>query len=358
MTQTTTNSVPQAVLRLPNPRGHVLNFASSYKVIYDALAQRDDFSIDDGVVALIERRMVSSSGAVGTEALRRSTRKDRTRDPLFNQFKMFSELYRLLGWLHATTKKSRFRCTALGRYVAAYERDQSIKRGLVEESLVGIVMPNVHSRNIGVRNLRPFAKLLELMLLLDGEISRDEMILGIYTIADDQPATVVGERAKLIHRLRQGGDHSAVAGLLAQAARGRQVNSLWNYTRFMIGAITGVGWAAEETRRQPYSRRVKFFKLTAHGREVAEHVVRRTDLRQTDVAARPVEVRAALCEIGHIGLLARAGVAVTSEHDELARDAFAALPGDLRGKLPADYREVEFSPYQQADGDALRLAES
>ena len=51
-----------------------------------------DFTIDDGVAALIRRRMLSSSGAVSGEALRRSTRADRSRDPVFNRVKFLGAL--------------------------------------------------------------------------------------------------------------------------------------------------------------------------------------------------------------------------------------------------------------------------
>src|SRR5581483_8646684 len=184
MTSAMSLSVPQAVLRLPNPKGDILNFVDAFAALYGAFGVGREFSIDDAVEVLIERRMLSSSGAVGEEALRRSTRDDRSRDPLFNQFKMFSELYRLLGWLHITTARSRFVCTVLGQYVAEYEHEE--RRRLVEESLLGLALPNPHSENFGVTNARPFATLAKTMHALDDVLSRDEMIVSVYTLPDDQ----------------------------------------------------------------------------------------------------------------------------------------------------------------------------
>jgi hypothetical protein len=349
-------SLPQAVLRLPNPKGDIDSLVSAYGVLYADLSGREDFDIDDGVATLIANRMLSSSGAVGQEALRRSTREDRSRDPLFNQFKMFSELYRLLGWLHSTSSRARFTCTSFGRYIAEYDGD--VRRGLVEEALVGIALPNAHSENLGVENLRPFGRLLELMLAADGELTRDEMIIGVYTIADDQVAKIVESRAQLIRKLRRDGSYANVDALLVQAANGRQVNTLHNYTRFMIGAINGVRWTVEDRRDTPYDCSVKFFRLTAHGRAKAEAVAERTDVRQSHLEDFGVDVRAAMCVVGQIGLLVRAGVALDEPHELALREALASLPAPLRASLPSDYAAIEFSPYQQADAAALRLVEA
>lgn len=349
-------SLPQAVLRLPNPKGDIDSLVSAYGVLYAGLSDREDFDIDDGVATLIANRLLSSSGAVGQEALRRSTRKDRSRDPLFNQFKMFSELYRLLGWLHSTSSKARFTCTPFGRYIAEYDGD--VRRGLVEEAIVGIALPSPHSDNLGVENLRPFGRLLELMLAVDGELTRDEMIIGIYTIADDQEARVVESRAKLIRELRKDGSYANVDALLEEAANERQVNTLHNYTRFMIGAINGMRWTMEDRRATPYDRQVKFFRLTEHGTVKAEAVAKRADLRQSHLEGFGVDVRAAMCVAGQIGLLARAGVALDESHELVARQALSSLPAALRASLPGDYRAIEFSPYQQADAAALRAAEA
>lgn len=240
MTTSQPMSVPLAVLRLPNPKGDIANFAEAFGALFGAFGLAAEFSIDDAVEVLIERRMLSSSGAVGDEALRRSTRDDRSRDPLFNQFKMFSELYRLLGWLHVWDARSRFVCTQLGRYVAEYRHHG--RNRLTEESMIGIALPNPHSENFGVTNARPFATLLKTMRALDGMLSRDELIVSVYTLSDDLDQTAVAQRLGLMTSARREGRYDVVSKLLEQAAGARQVNTLHNYTRFMIGAMRRLGW--------------------------------------------------------------------------------------------------------------------
>lgn len=352
-----TRTIDLAVLRLPNPKGNIDSFVAAYVALHAELSGHDDFNIDDGVAALIRRRMLSSSGAVGEEALRRSTRDDRSRDPLFNQVKMFSELYRLLGWLHSTSSKARFRCTQLGKYVALYDGD--VRRALVEESLIGITLPSQHSENLGVVNQRPFALLLMLMSSLDDELTRDELILALYTIADDLRPGVTERRIALIRELRRERKYSNVMSLLQQAAGRRQVNTLQNYTRFMIGSMRRLGWTVTDRRLGPYNRSLVFDRLTPRGAQLAASVSGRTDIRTPHLTGASTDSRVKLCVAGFFGMLARAGVALEPEHRAAAHDALESARADVAALATSGrFEDLQFSPYQQADAAALKRAET
>lgn len=347
-------SVPLAVLRLPNPKGDIANFTDAFRELYRAFGLATEFSIDDAVEVLIERRMLSSTGAIGDEALRRSTRDDRSRDPLFNQFKMFSELYRLLGWLHVRDARSRFICTQLGRYVVEYRRDG--RNRLVEESMIGIALPNPHSENFGVTNARPFATLLKTIRVLDGLISRDELIVSVYTLSDDLDQTAVGQRLGLIMNARGEGTYDVLSNLLEQAAGVRQVNTLHNYTRFMIGAMRRLGWTESQRRRDIYDRGVVVDVLTGYGQQVAERVATLVDIRSSHLAGSPVDVRAAVCVAGHYGMLERAGIALDASDVTAAEGAVRTAHSVLKPLGVASFRDMLFSPFQQADAEALTAA--
>ena len=103
------------MLRIPNPGSDLDSFVAIFKDLYDILGEMDDISLDDMTQALISRNQVTSQGAAGEEALRRSTRADRSRDPLYNQLKMYAECYRMLGWIHPNSKKLLFNFTLLGQ---------------------------------------------------------------------------------------------------------------------------------------------------------------------------------------------------------------------------------------------------
>jgi hypothetical protein len=67
---------------------------------------------------MTEHFQASSLGAVGATARSRSTEIDRSRDPLYNQLKMYSEVYRMLGWLRPAGRRLEFTTTILGDQVA------------------------------------------------------------------------------------------------------------------------------------------------------------------------------------------------------------------------------------------------
>ena len=102
------------MLRFPNPSSDIPRLVSSYRLIHTKTP--DGASLDHHFMTkvMIEDGQASSRGAVGVEALRRSTEKDLTRDPLYNQLKMYSELYRMFGWLRPTHMRSDFKHTPLG----------------------------------------------------------------------------------------------------------------------------------------------------------------------------------------------------------------------------------------------------
>jgi hypothetical protein len=68
------------MLRFPNPGSDISAFVRTYQSLFMALNQQPGFSLDDISKALIESNLATSSGHIGQEALKRSTRPDRTLD--------------------------------------------------------------------------------------------------------------------------------------------------------------------------------------------------------------------------------------------------------------------------------------
>ena len=161
--------------RFPNPGSTIDYFVAVYNAAFKHLDARV-FNLDDMVAATVEENLATSSGYTGAEAIARSTRLDRTRDPLFNQLKMYAELFRILGWIHRTEQKAlNFTFTLLGRQIAEAKEDYL---PLMTETVLGISYPSHVLDTQGNYELRPFAFLLRTMLATDDELSRDEMIIG------------------------------------------------------------------------------------------------------------------------------------------------------------------------------------
>jgi len=88
------------LLRFPNPGSDISTFIRIFQELYDALCSKSSFTLDDMSATLVSRNLATSCGYTGEAALELSTRDDRSRDPLYNQSKMYSELYKILGWIH------------------------------------------------------------------------------------------------------------------------------------------------------------------------------------------------------------------------------------------------------------------
>ena len=151
------------------------NFVSVYKAAFKRY-RGQVVKLDDMVQATVEANLATSSGYMGKEAIARSTRKDRSRDPLYNQLKMYAELFRSLGWLRSTESSAlNYTFTLLGEQVVAADRHW---RSLLGETVLGIVYPSHVIELHGDYDIRPFATILSTMLACNDGLSRDEMIIG------------------------------------------------------------------------------------------------------------------------------------------------------------------------------------
>ena len=107
------------MLRFPNPGSTIDNFVKTYNAVFERL-HGQVVDLDDLVKATVNANLATSSGYMGQEAVARSTRADRDPDLLYNQLKMYAELFRALGWLHPTEQSSlNYTFTLLGHQVFA-----------------------------------------------------------------------------------------------------------------------------------------------------------------------------------------------------------------------------------------------
>lgn len=344
-------------LRFPNPGSDFEKVVRTFQLVARAFKDGVRFDLDDAVRVLIEHNQVSSSGAIGQEALRRSTRQDRSRDPLYNQLKMYSEIYRMLGWMHPVGKKLEFAITPLGEYIADnFGTADPVVRGLVRECLISITFPNPNTTGRGVGSIRPFLQLLRFLDALGGFATRDEMILGIYLLQDDTVTGAVEARVRLIEGLR-GASADRVRGAIVGAAGGVQLNTLQNYTRFPLGAFKAplIDWAQPETIDGVYEEPQHFYRLTANGRSFLRSHLSLGDVRADQLSGFSQEERANFLVLAHYVMYGRAGLDLAASGVDLgpyAEGSRAIL--DALGV--ADPCDIFFSPWQQAEHDDIQRA--
>jgi hypothetical protein len=229
-------------LRFPNPGSDIARLVNSYRLIHRVAEaeERRVFDLDFMTRVMTENFQASSRGAIGAAAQKRSANADRSRDPLFNQSKMYSEVYRTLGWLRIGERRQDLSTTFLGDAVADLADFPDVVNGLVRQSMLALTFPNPATDNVGVVRHRPFRWLLLLTAELGGEITRDEMILGLLRVTDDRAPGALDEAVARIREVR-GGDRSVLDSAVAKyaAAEALQVNRRFGFPRGHWGSISG-----------------------------------------------------------------------------------------------------------------------
>ncbi len=313
------------VLRFPNSQSDLDRLVTQMALVAAEFSgPSDTFSLDDMRDVLAAQSQISSSGASGALAVARSTRPDRSRDPLYNQVKMMSEIYRMFGWMRSTPgSRLEFRMTNVGLTLAldAQHFGSHFRNGLIRESILGVVFPNETTTNVGVLNQRPFSWLLRLAKSLDGFITRDEIIVGLLgTIDDLSPNKLAATARQLSDSRKTGATPSLVEGLAK--FNGIQINTLQNYTRLPIGILSSpiVGWSTSSTRKfEGFKSPSRGFELTSLGIDTANELATGFDLRLSSITKLPFDERMKLADYSYYALLQSAGIPYEAIQDDLMR---------------------------------------
>jgi hypothetical protein len=345
-------------LRFPNPGSDIARMVNSYQLIH--LAARDSgtavFDLDFMTKVLTEGFQASSRGAVGSVARARSADVDRSRDPLYNQLKMYSEVYRMLGWLRPAGRRLEFSTTVLGALVAEDFTDRpDLVYGLFRQCLMAITFPNPATNNVGVVNQRPFRWLLMLTAALDGVITRHEMIVGLLAVVDDLADAALDDAVRGIRDMR-GGDRAKLNDAVTAYALSAnvQINTLENYTRFPVGVLKSshIGWGTSASRDDLYDAPISSLVLHPLGRNDAEWLRGAIDVREGWLQGYDLDQRAYFANYGHYAMLIRLGFDVW---DDL-RVAEAGCHEILSALGVSDPYQLLYSPVQQADDAVLARA--
>lgn len=329
------------MLRIPNPGSDISSFITIYCELYEALSSKGVFGLDDISEVLVRRNLATSSGYMGDEALQRSTRDDRSRDPLYNQSKMYAELFRVLGWFHSTNSALQFTCTYLGAHVLEVRRNP---RKLFNECALGIAYPNAVLNVVGNYIIRPFAVILRTLAALDGLLCRDELIVGPLSLENDRNQAAFEQMISRLRLCRKVGWTSLNAWVSeVSAVRKISTVTMGNYTRFPLAVMRWSGWAYDERRKDIYGRSIPFLVLSEAGRDAVLQIENSIDIRAAEVRDFDEETKTAFSRIGFFDLLERAGFATEpfQEMMQKNRDIVEARIENVRGK------QLLFSPFQE-----------
>lgn len=345
------------VFRFSNAVSNIDKFIETYKSLYNhfeqTCAEGNYFDHAQAAEFLAMNGLASSLGAIGEEALNRSTRDDKSRDPLYNQHKSYSEMFRMLGWYEPGTMQTNFTLSEYGSYIAE-TTDKSILKKLVSMNVLHIVSPNPLTTVRGYNILRPFPMILKLMLKLDGMISRDEMIVGVLACENDKEQNIIFETANKIRGFRRRGlpaINNAILSIRQEHNLGSAA-TLQNYTRFPISVLKWTEWAGAESIRGIYGKSpTKMLVLTEEGRELAERLAHIPDIRYEDLDDYSLKEKASFVALSNLTKLESVGfdLAEYSHAIEKLRNNCSQIYSDFE----LDDDEYLFFGYQEAPRELL-----
>lgn len=304
----------EGVFRFSNAVSDLDKFIDTYKKIYHHFITKCEageyFNHVEAAAFLALNGLATSLGAVGAEALSRSTRDDRSRDPLYNQHKSYSEIFRMLGWYEPGNMQTNFRLTEYGGYIADCDINSPHLKMLVCLNFLHIVSPNPVTAVKGNNILRPFPLIIKLMERLGGVIFRDEMILGVLACADDTKTNIVEQTSEYILEIRNGG-HQRLMQEFTNLMERQGMNSdatLRNYTRLPISTMKWSGWATPVTIKKFYGVKAsKMLSLTESGYQLAKQISEAVDIRDEYLSGYEEEERCAFVALSNLSKLSKIG---------------------------------------------------
>ncbi|MCY7714228.1 hypothetical protein MH052_14650 [Bacillus altitudinis] len=309
------------MIRFANPGSDIEHIAEIFKKIYAQLSDFSSFNLDNMADVMTSAKMASSKGYVGEEALKRSYAiKDTSRNPLYNQAKMYAEVYRMFGWMNSVDSALEFKFTILGAHVAL--SGQSIK-SIVELCLFGIYFPNqiidVRFTNRG----KPYVSIMKYFNALDDVLHRDEIIIGALNLENSDDKQEFTESVEQIKKLRSDtNSKKAIVNKMNELSEnlGISCTTMRNYTRILIAALKYTGWA-EEVNLNVYGKKTKFLKITQYGKEVRERISLLKYTTLSELEQLNEQQINAVCKIGFLTLLKMANFSVEEDLTTLTKEA-------------------------------------
>lgn len=322
------------MIRFPNPGSDIGQMLRIFKIIYAHLSKSNYFTLDNMAQVMTAENVASSSGYIGLDALEKSyERLDKPRNPIYNQAKMYAEVYRSMGWIVSLPDRAlNFNFTFLGVQVA--NTGIGIKE-LFEQCLLGITYPNNILDVKFSENNKPFISILLFAENLGGRICRDEIILTAMITEDFYSNTEFSDKIKNISELRNSKEKGILEKekLKLKEKIGISPTTMENYTRFVISSLVFTGWF-EKKKIKEYGRTSSFLVLTSKGKELAKQLKTFEIVDTESLRTQSSEQQALISKISLLQMLKRSNLMVDDELEKLE---------NLNGK------EFLFSPYQYFD---------
>ena len=327
--------------RFPNPGSDINMFIEIFKRTYNILSKKKYFSLYDLELALINNYLVSSEGFTGMKAFELSLRDDASRDPIYNQAKMYAELFRMLGWYSSSQNKNLiFTITELGRNIACYEVDNKLS---FKECIIGMADENENILKKDGLEMRPFKYFLNVTNSLDKKICKLELICGPYRYPDNEIKYSIDE----ITHLR--GNFPYLLSKINEISKntGISKNTMENYTRFPIATLDYLGWIKKEKtdKLYPGSKNMVVMYLTEKALLDLNYYNNMIDIRLNDFNLYNERLKKAIVRVAFYQQMKRIGISQIIDKYDIHKEINL-----VREYFNSD-KELLFSPYQMLNNN-------
>lgn len=326
----------------------------TFYALHSAYKLNHTFNLEDSVSVGANENLMASKGHTGATARARSFNEDASRDSMLNQFKMYAEVFRLLGWIRSSSSQDRttYSITFLGNLVPTAKNPTL----LLEQSLLALSFPNFASKVLFKNRVFPFQDLLKTMHLLDNAGTRDEFLIGPLALNDSNDEE---EFYSMIDQIRSIRNKSTVKERAAEleleldkliSEITPNKNTARNYTRIPLSALKLI-WCSEYDEVPLYPRNTTILILNENGKKVADWLMTNAFYRPhcDSVVKLPLSQIKAISIFGLIHFLKRASFDVTSLEllAEPLKYDLLNVPGYTTNQ------EILFNPYQTLSPELL-----
>jgi len=357
------------VFRFSNAVSDIDKLIATYKKIYSHFIKWTEdnryFNHSEAAEFLAQNGLATSLGAIGEEALARSisrgttedNKMDKSRDPLYNQHKSYSEMFRMLGWYEPGNMQTNFRLSEFGAYVAETESPEVLRK-IVEINILHIASPNPLTNIKGNNILRPFPFIIKIMYELGGMLSRDELIISVLACENDTTESALQEAVSKIRDIRSHGLDALAEEMEALKLRQniKSKDTLPNYTRFPISALKWLGIATAVNTRSVYAgKSVKMLKLTEKGKELGAALLQMPDVRYDSLLKFEPEARFAFIALSNLQKLDMMGFDISEYADVIP--VLQEKASSIITAYGIDGNRYLFFGYQEASREDLHLVD-
>ncbi|MBO3430034.1 hypothetical protein [Clostridium perfringens] len=336
------------MIRFRNPGVQLSTQVLVLKELYMNLKDKQPFTLMDMAVVIANGKLMTAYGYAGNEALSLCNSEKESMNSAKMNAKMYAEVFRMLGWITPSGKKSYpLEFTYIGVHIAL-AKDDSQK--LYEQCVLGINNPTELSAKLSYNEqVRFFKCVLRSFVDLDDVMYKHEFCLGPMSV-DDICEEDYHKMIKYIKSLRGDEKRLKLAFKELASSLGMKETPVDNCTRLPVALLKSCGLVESYSTKKLYPPRKKeCLKITKHGKDVLNELMKMKDLRLEEFNSYDEESKMALIRLGIFSMLKRSDYNIESVEEQIKSDE-NLCKNILEGK------ELLFSPYQTIRHDLIDKA--